>query len=323
MEAASDDAAITDLEDRLTYAEILIAMVRSGGRLPAGVAMARPSTIARRVERILSDTALPTKLGRASRALVAAVLVPVTAIAAGTIVQTTAADREPVDEVLAVWGGGNPIMLPSNALHLNLLEPLRARVQIQPVSGGTPAALPSKSISPVRVAPAATLSNVELLPSAPSDSSIAPGATTSLQAEEVKPADGVQPADMRGAWNIFGWGPPGREGTNGAGPPLRPASCIFKQSGNELTGSCKNLFLETPVTGTVNGRSVHWDWFYWLGFRRLLNPGYQLRKASFDGTLGADNILRGTYKTTFAYRSTLLQVFPGTFQAKKQPSDPS
>lgn len=58
-ELASDDQAITSTRDRLGYAEILLEMARRSGPLSRGPAMARPSTLSHRIDRILLHQALP------------------------------------------------------------------------------------------------------------------------------------------------------------------------------------------------------------------------------------------------------------------------
>jgi beta-lactamase regulating signal transducer with metallopeptidase domain len=54
-ETASDDAAIQRLNDRVTYAEILLEVARRAQRCPSIIAMAKGPFIQQRVERILSE----------------------------------------------------------------------------------------------------------------------------------------------------------------------------------------------------------------------------------------------------------------------------
>ncbi|RYF13297.1 MAG: M56 family metallopeptidase, partial [Oxalobacteraceae bacterium] len=63
-ELASDDQAIATIKDRFRYAEILLEMGRRSSATPRGPAMARPSTLAYRIERIVQGR---TKLSRISR----------------------------------------------------------------------------------------------------------------------------------------------------------------------------------------------------------------------------------------------------------------
>jgi hypothetical protein len=83
-EAISDDAAIAALEDRPSYAGILLDVARKAPHAPPALAMARPQTVRRRVERILGATAVPASVGWRARALIALALLPVVALAAAT-----------------------------------------------------------------------------------------------------------------------------------------------------------------------------------------------------------------------------------------------
>jgi beta-lactamase regulating signal transducer with metallopeptidase domain len=89
-EIISDDAAIEVLADRPSYADILIEFAGDAPRAPAGLAMARANTVRQRVERILAAKGLPVRAGWRQQVLIAAVLVPFTAICAGTIARGTA-----------------------------------------------------------------------------------------------------------------------------------------------------------------------------------------------------------------------------------------
>ncbi|WP_158923565.1 M56 family metallopeptidase [Acidisphaera sp. S103] len=90
-EAASDDAAIVGLDDRIGYAEILLDVSTRGQRLPGAVAMARPATVGTRIERILSETTATMGISRRSRLLIAASILPLAVAVAGPLSATTAA----------------------------------------------------------------------------------------------------------------------------------------------------------------------------------------------------------------------------------------
>ena len=68
-ELASDDQAIAATGDRLGYAEVLLEMGQRSGPSPRGPAMARLSTLPRRIDRILLDQALPHGVGRPQQVL--------------------------------------------------------------------------------------------------------------------------------------------------------------------------------------------------------------------------------------------------------------
>ena len=88
-EIISDDAALEVVEDRLSYAEILLELAGNVQRAPAGLAMARACTVRRRVERILAATTAPAKMGWRRRIWTAAAITPVVVISAGTIAHGT------------------------------------------------------------------------------------------------------------------------------------------------------------------------------------------------------------------------------------------
>ena len=85
-EIISDARALEVVEDRLGYAEILLDLVQHVRPAPAGLAMARRAcTVGARVERILSLTALPERVGWRKRFWSAAAIVPVALITASSI----------------------------------------------------------------------------------------------------------------------------------------------------------------------------------------------------------------------------------------------
>jgi beta-lactamase regulating signal transducer with metallopeptidase domain len=84
-ELASDDAALDALGDAPAYAAVLLDMSRRSGPVLGGVAMARPATVHRRIERILalSDRLAPVNTAkRAAYALAVAPLAFATAVSA-------------------------------------------------------------------------------------------------------------------------------------------------------------------------------------------------------------------------------------------------
>jgi hypothetical protein len=88
-EMISDDAAIEALADRRSYAQILLDLAGNVRGAPAGLAMARASTVGRRVERILAATAMPSRTDWRKQLLIASALAPVVAICAGSIARST------------------------------------------------------------------------------------------------------------------------------------------------------------------------------------------------------------------------------------------
>jgi bla regulator protein blaR1 len=90
-ELASDDAAIEQVSDRAAYAEILLGLSRNKSDYRwIGVSMARPKTVVRRVERILSQTVTTAKLGRLKQTILVLVILAFVAFAAGCTLRSRA-----------------------------------------------------------------------------------------------------------------------------------------------------------------------------------------------------------------------------------------
>jgi beta-lactamase regulating signal transducer with metallopeptidase domain len=89
-EIISDARALEVVEDRLSYAEILLDFVQDVQRAPAGLEMARACTVRARVERILAETTAPAKAGWRKLIWTAAAIVPVVIVSAGSITYSTA-----------------------------------------------------------------------------------------------------------------------------------------------------------------------------------------------------------------------------------------
>jgi beta-lactamase regulating signal transducer with metallopeptidase domain len=88
-EIISDDAALEALEDRPRYAGILLDVARRRQQAPVALAMARPATVRRRVERILAAREAPARANWRQRMLVASTLLPLVAVCAVTIAHGT------------------------------------------------------------------------------------------------------------------------------------------------------------------------------------------------------------------------------------------
>jgi bla regulator protein blaR1 len=95
-ELASDDDAIEALGDRPGYASILLDVARLAGTLPAGVAMARPATVARRIERILTEETAPGRVSWLRQILIAAMVAPPAVL--GALLFGGATPRQTVDQ---------------------------------------------------------------------------------------------------------------------------------------------------------------------------------------------------------------------------------
>lgn len=82
-ELASDEAAIAAGIERTCYAEILLDFACTASQIPAGVAMARPATLAERVQRILVEKDVSGRMNRRKQAVVATGLMIAIAFSAG------------------------------------------------------------------------------------------------------------------------------------------------------------------------------------------------------------------------------------------------
>ena len=90
-EAISDRAGIEEARSRTSYAQILLEFAAAPRPTALGVAMARSSSLARRIERLLNDHAFRQSFAGGRRALVAVVLVPMGLFAATAMVRVQAA----------------------------------------------------------------------------------------------------------------------------------------------------------------------------------------------------------------------------------------
>ena len=84
-EMASDDSAIAELGDRVRYAGVLLDFAGQASPGAVGVAMARPGTVERRIERILTGNRFPPRTGFIERSLAVAGVLCVALIAAVSI----------------------------------------------------------------------------------------------------------------------------------------------------------------------------------------------------------------------------------------------
>jgi hypothetical protein len=95
-EIISDARALEVLDDRLSYAEMLLDLMGGVHRMPAGLEMARACTIRARIERILSATIAPAKVGWRKRFGITAAILPAVIISAGTVAYNTRPVSTPV-----------------------------------------------------------------------------------------------------------------------------------------------------------------------------------------------------------------------------------
>lgn len=94
-EIISDAEAIEVIDDRLSYAEILLEFASTVKPRSVELAMARASTVRARVERIIAAAARPVAVGWRKRLWIAAAIVPAVIVSAGMIAYRTP-DSAPV-----------------------------------------------------------------------------------------------------------------------------------------------------------------------------------------------------------------------------------
>jgi hypothetical protein len=97
-ELASDDAAMDALDDGPGYAEILLDMARRSGPVLGGVAMARVTTVHRRIERILAQDKRPLRVNGRKRAACAVAVVPLALAAAVSLAGAAPPSKAAADQ---------------------------------------------------------------------------------------------------------------------------------------------------------------------------------------------------------------------------------
>jgi hypothetical protein len=96
-ELVADDAAIEVLGDGPGYASVLLEMAGRAAPMAVAIAMARPATVRRRIERILANRVAPTRVGWLRRAAIALSVAPLAAAAAGSVAGAAPPDRAALD----------------------------------------------------------------------------------------------------------------------------------------------------------------------------------------------------------------------------------
>jgi len=94
-EAISDRAGMEEAASCTSYAQILLEFAAAPRRVRIGVAMARPGSLSRRIERLLNDNSFRQCFAGGRRALVAVALVPLAATSCTMLVRVQAATIGP------------------------------------------------------------------------------------------------------------------------------------------------------------------------------------------------------------------------------------
>ncbi len=92
-ETVSDHSGLLEAADHTTYAQILLDFAAAPRPTLIGVAMARPSSISRRIERLLNDSAFRRAFVGSRRVRIAMMLVPVAIFAVTAFVRVQAASE--------------------------------------------------------------------------------------------------------------------------------------------------------------------------------------------------------------------------------------
>ena len=167
-EAISDRAGIEQAGSRASYAQILLEFAAAPRPTALGVAMARSSSLARRIERLLNDHTFRQSFAGGRRALFAVALVPVTLFAATAMVRVQAATHSVHVALIAPAASSAPELLePENA---NPTEQLAAEDTTPDslVLADEPDASASIAISPESETPAIATPEIAAAQVAPS-----------------------------------------------------------------------------------------------------------------------------------------------------------
>ena len=97
-ELASDDAAMDSLGDAPGYAAILLEMARRSGPVLGGVAMARPITVQRRIERVLAQGQRPARVNGRKRLACAVGVAPLALASAISLAGAAPPNKAALDE---------------------------------------------------------------------------------------------------------------------------------------------------------------------------------------------------------------------------------
>jgi hypothetical protein len=96
-------------------------------------------------------------------------------------------------------------------------------------------------------------------------------------------AGSADAANFAGTWTVAGT----------LGNPVVATSapvCVFRQSGNAISGSCKGPNGIGSAVGSVNGRAILWRWNI-IATNAVGLAGI----ATYHGVWGSDGVVRGTW----------------------------
>jgi hypothetical protein len=172
-EAISDRAGIEAAQSRTSYAQVLLEFAAMPRTTAIGVAMARPGSLARRIECFLNDHAFHQSFANGRRALVAVVLVPLALFAAAAMVRVEAAPvAHSAKRALLVSAASLALLSPAPQPEpADLSEQQIAESQqlsVFSVEGKPVTALPSSAPAPEPESQGAALPEIAAAPPVPS-----------------------------------------------------------------------------------------------------------------------------------------------------------
>ena len=131
-ETISDDAAIAAIADHGSYARILLDLAADVRQVPVGLAMARTSTVRRRIERVLAAPGMLPRMGWRGQITVALAVVPIAVLCAGAIFRGAAPPS--IAASAAPEASGPPSARPVKADHgLDMTTTVDAQLPNSPV----------------------------------------------------------------------------------------------------------------------------------------------------------------------------------------------
>lgn len=180
-ETISDRAGLEQAASLSSYAQILLEFAAAPRPTPVGVAMARPGSLSRRIERLLNDSAFAQAFaGGRRRVLVAVVLVPVALYAATAMVRVQAAQQIPAAQPApasepAPAAPSSPAAQPAQAAEVapiegqaNPPEAITATPEVQPgIDVGTDGPVAPDVVGPIVIAPNVRVRVAPVVPIAP------------------------------------------------------------------------------------------------------------------------------------------------------------
>lgn len=172
-EAISDRAGLEVAASRASYAQLLLEFAAAPRPTPIGVAMARPHSLTRRIERLLNDAAFRQSFAGGRRALVAALVLPAALMISASLVRVQAAGQDAVATPQAVPAPAAPAPVasapipdtPSDAA----VPPVPAAPDTAPTPAVAPMPAPNAEPAPVAVPPMPPMPAVAPLPPMPQE----------------------------------------------------------------------------------------------------------------------------------------------------------